>query len=252
MSEGFSAGIAARTIDLGSIGGILAGRAGFAVSGPVAAPRHFHPADRDANPTAGWDMFATEIDPATVPADPPPIVVAAAAPGIDVEAIRATAYAEGFAQGEAAGRAAAADDADALAGLASAIGRLQPFDREALAARLNQTVLHLVQTIVGEVQVSPDRLLARVRAAAGMVADATQPAILRLNPDDLALVEGRVPDPLFAIADPGVARGGLVIETKDSVVEDGPATWLAALAGALERVAPPASPVPSVPMAVAA
>ncbi|WP_414899972.1 FliH/SctL family protein [Sphingomonas flavalba] len=249
---GFLPGEGARTVDSGALGDYMAQmRAGFAAAGPGApgteggpvhfspapAPRHFSPADPGHNPTAGWDPF----DPmgerqAQTPAEAE--AEAGAAPAGE-EALRAAARAEGYAAGLVAAQQSSEHQVAAIEKLARAIAAIETFDREELAARLRQTVLFLVARLVGEIGVAPDLLAERVAAAADLLAESTEPALLRLHPDDLPLVEGRLPDRVFAIADKGVERGGLLIETKTTAIEDGPATWLAQLAAAIDRVALP-------------
>ena len=93
--------------------------------------------------------------------------------------------------------------------------------------------------MVGEIGVAPDLLAKRIDAAVKLLADSSEPALMRLNPEDLALVEGRVPERVSAIGDKTVERGGLVIETRATAIEDGPTAWLAQLAAAIDRVALP-------------
>lgn len=194
-------------------------------------PRHFSPADPAADPTAGWD-----------PLDPNP--QPAAAPFVDpVETAHAAGYAEGFAAAMAAREAAEADaarDRALIAGLLDALGRGDQIDRAAMATRLRGTVLALVERIVGEVGVSAERLATRIDAATDMLADSGESAIVRLHPDDVALVDGRLPQSMFAVGDAGVARGSFVLEAASTIVEDGPALWLEQLAQAIDRAPMPA------------
>jgi flagellar assembly protein FliH len=46
---------------------------------------------------------------------------------------------------------------------------------------------------------------------------------------------------VFPVADPAVERGGFVLETASTVVEDGPSLWLEQLGAAIETVAVPVS-----------
>jgi flagellar assembly protein FliH len=183
-------------------------------------PKHFSPASPGHKPTAGWD-----------PLDPEPAIDPAAA-----------AHAAGFAQGHAeateAAERARARDAALLADLARAL--TDGFDREGVAERLRRTVLMLVEKLVGETGVSADLLTARVEAATDLLADPQESALLRVHPDDVALLEGKLPKTVFAAGDPHVARGSFVLESASTVVEDGPALWLDQLAQAIDRV-----PVPS-------
>ena len=201
-----------------------------AASGPVSfspqGPRHFSPADPNAHPTAGWNP----LDPASGPAgfiDP-----------------LAAAHAAGFAEGQAAARAAASTartrDAAMLTDLAVALASGASVDRDAVARRLRQTVLMLVTKLIGDAGIAPELLTARIDAAAELLADQAESALLRLHPDDVALVEGRLPATIFAAGDAGVARGAFILESASTIVEDGPDLWLAQLAAAIDRVPLPA------------
>lgn len=188
---------------------------------PASGPRHFSPADPDVNPTEGWD-----------PLDPS---VAQPEPALAAEAIRKAAFADGFAEGLNQGRAR--DDA-LLADVAAALaGRI---DRDRLADGLRATVLALVTRLVGEAGVSADLLTERVRAAADLLASENESAILRVHPDDVGLLVGRVADTVFPVGDANVERGAFVLESQTTVVEDGPALWLRQLGEHLERLGVPA------------
>ncbi|KQN81523.1 hypothetical protein ASE90_13175 [Sphingomonas sp. Leaf67] len=211
-----------------------AAAAGAAASGqaPVQAtsgPRHFRPADPDSNPTEGWDPFGANAgDVAATTLDPA------------VEA-HAAGYAEGLAAAAAASQSEHARDHALLARLTEALGTATHIDREAMADRLRQTVLTLVRQIVGEVGVSANRLAARIDAAAELLADSAESAILRMHEADIPLVEGKLAKAVFPVADPAVERGGFVLETASTVVEDGPSLWLEQLGAAIETVPVPVS-----------
>lgn len=189
---------------------------GFSPADPrrPAGPRSFIPADPDSDPTAGRD-------PNTAPAVDPV----------------ATAHAAGYAEGLAA---ALADEGRDLA-LADAIARALSgrIDRDLIARQLRQTVLFLVTKIIGETGVAADILADRIDAATGLLADAAESAMLRVHPDDVALLEGRLPATVFAVGDGNVTRGSFVMEAASTIVEDGPELWLDQLAHAIERVAVP-------------
>lgn len=190
-----------------------------------AAPKHFSPADPDSNPTEGWDPFAADqARPGNGPFSDP----------------IAAAHAAGFAEGQAAARVEAeearAREAALLDQVSTALAAGAHFDRERMAGQLRQTVLHLVSRLVGEVGVAPDVLAGRIAAAVDLLADSAESALLRLHPDDVALVEGKLPATIFPVGDPHVARGGFVIESASTIVEDGPDLWLEQLAQAIDRV----------------
>jgi len=203
-------------------------------TGPVSfspqsdGPKHFAPADPAANPTEGWDPFAA--------ADPAP----APAPFVDPIA---TAHAAGYAEGMAAAIAelGATGDRDRalLAQLGEALRSDSRLDREMMARQLRQTVMFLVSRLIGETGISPDILANRIDAAAEMLADSAESAMLRVHPDDIGLLDGRLPKTVFAVADSHILRGSFVLESASTIVEDGPELWLEQLAQAIDRVAMP-------------
>ncbi|MCW3834825.1 flagellar assembly protein FliH [Sphingomonas canadensis] len=196
----------------------------------AGTPRHFSPADPEANPTAGWDPFAPDLPPANMGAFVDPI---------------AAAHSAGVAEGRAAALAelddARAREAALLDQVSLALAAGAHFDRDRMAGHLRQTVLHLVTRLVGEIGIAPDVLANRIGAAIDLLADSAESAMIRLHPDDLALLEGKLPERLFGVGDPNLARGAFVIESASTIVEDGPELWLEQLAQAIDRVPiPPA------------
>lgn len=219
---GESAGFAPAAVD-------RIGRRGF--DEPVVQPRHFTPAEPGANPTQGWDPFSADIAQA-----------AEHGPFVDpIAAAREAGLVEGRAAALAEIEAAKAREAALLDQVSDALAKGAHFDRERMAGHLRQTVLHLVTRMVGEVGVAPDILSQRIHAAVDLLADSAESALLRLHPEDVPLVEGRLPASIFPVGDPHVARGGFVIESASTIVEDGPDLWLEQLAQAIDRVPiPPA------------
>lgn len=198
----------------------------FSPKAASGGPKHFSPADRDANPTAGWDPLDPNVADATPAFDP-------------VEAAREAGFAEGLEAAAAALAETQARDRAMLAGLVEALGAAGGIDREAMAERLRDTVMALVRHLVGEVGVSAELLAARIAAATELLAGAAESALLRVHPDDVALLDGRLPGHVFAAGDPHVQRGSFVLESASTVVEDGPEHWLHQLTQAIERVAVP-------------
>ena len=195
---------------------------------PDGGPRHFTPADPDNDPTAGWDPFDAAASTPEGPSFVDPI---------------AAAHAAGYAEGVAATLAQAAADAgrDRAFGdaLSEALGGPCAFDRERVARQLRQTVMTLVARLVGEMGVAPDLLATRIGSAVDILADSAESALLRMNPDDVPLVEGRLPKTLFPVGDATIARGSFVLESASTIVEDGPEQWLEQLTHAIDRVAVP-------------
>ena len=192
---------------------------------PDAGPKHFEPADREADPTEGWDPFDTTQQTSGF-VDP-------------VATARAAGYDEGVAAALAQVAANAARDRQLFDGLVAAINDDRRIDRDRLAGHLRQTVLQLVRQMVGETEIDGDLLSRRVKLAAGMLANDAGSAVLRLNPEDLPLVDGRLPENIFAAGDAAVERGHFVLESSATIVEDGPSLWLDQLAQAIDRAALP-------------
>lgn len=238
MSE-FVAGLAARHGNAGIAAALqraFAPPVGFAARAvgergptPASQPKHFSPAEPGHNPTEGWDPFDPQAE------------LAAPAEFVDpVAAARAAGYAEGLAAARAEA-VANAQQAALLQQVSAALSAGAHFDRERMAGHLRQTVLHLVTQMIGETGIALDVLTHRIQTATDMLADSAESAILRLNAEDLPLVERHLPKTLFPVADPDVVRGGFVIESASTIVEDGPNLWLEQLAQAIDRVPiPPA------------
>ncbi len=231
-SGGFVAGFAARhEVAAGLLQAAFSPPGGFAPSDPrdrIAAagggmPRHFSPANPGSNPTAGWNPLD-----ACAPAAEQPFVD-------PVAAARAEGYAEGLADATALAGAERDRDGALIQGIAGQLSA-DRIDRAAIATQLRQTVMLLVTRVVGDVGVAADRLSARVEVAARMLADAQESAMLRVHPDDVSLLEGRLPATIFAVGDAHVARGSFVLESASTMVEDGPGLWLEQLTDAIDRV----------------
>lgn len=238
MSD-FTAGFSARTAGIAeALQAAFGPPAGFApetlrqraARGPdgfaraTDGPRHFSPADPGgAKPTEGWDPFDAH-----------------AAPFVDpVAAAHAAGYAEGLAAAREEARSTHERDSMLLVKLAAALRSDDRIDRTAVAQALRRTVLMLVTRLVGEIGVSPERLAARIDAAAETLIDSAESAMLHVHPDDVALLEGKLPGSMFAVGDAKVARGGFVLESASTIVEDGPDIWLEQLTQAIDTVAVP-------------
>ncbi len=196
----------------------------FAAQPP--GPKHFSPADRAQQPTEGWDPLDPEVDQKSTFIDP-------------VETARAAGFSEGMAHARALEREAGERNLALIEQVAQALKASDRIDRDALAGRLRETVLTLVSKLVGEIGIPADRLAGRIEAAIDLLADSAESAILRVHPDDVALLQGRLPETVFPIGDAAIERGGYILESASTIVEDGPELWLEQLTQAIERVAVP-------------
>jgi flagellar assembly protein FliH len=213
----------------------------------AARPAGFSPGDliariEEAFSAAPQPHLSPEPDPVAEPAIVEPLAAAMAeAPAVDP---LADAYQAGFDAGLAAaqaeGQAAAARDLALIENIAAALQSDERVDRERIARQLRQTVLHLVSGLIGQTGIAADLLAGRVEAAAELLTDQAESAILRVHPDDVALLDGRLPETIFPVGDATLARGSFVLEAASTIVEDGPDLWLEQLTGALDKVAVPA------------
>ena len=226
-------GLAGLGIDLGS--GPISFRARAPMPGGQPAtepagevkPRHFHPVNRAEDAPENWDPFAA-CEHGAEPA-PDPIAMA-----------RAAGYAEGVEAATAEFQALAAGqarDGQLIDGIAQALA--SRIDRELIAGQLRHTVMALVTRLVGEIGVDADRLTARIEGAVDLLTDAQESAMLRVHPDDVALLDGRLPQTIFPVGDPTIERGSFVLESASTIVEDGPRLWLDQLAAVMDKVPVP-------------
>lgn len=146
------------------------------------------------------------------------------------------AYARGLADGRSTVEAEYAAERDAIGRLAETLQSLRPEPTLPLAMLLAETVDRLVKQIAGEVEIDGLTLLARAKAAAALIGEATQPARLKVHPEDLALFQDCDLD-IPVEADLALERGAIMVETADGWIEDGPAIRLERLRAELDKVA---------------
>lgn len=149
----------------------------------------------------------------------------------------ADAYARGHADGAQAGADAARAElaaADAARHrIETALARMDAAELDAFAGRLRDTVLGLCQAVLADAALLPDALARRVAVATAMFSRASDERVIRLHPEDLALVHGQLPEDWHCEPDALLERGAIRVETAAGGVEDGPAQWRAALDEAL-------------------
>ena len=152
-----------------------------------------------------------------------------------VVAAHAAGYDQGIAEARAEAEAARAARESAWAGLTVAAARLDAEQTRALADRMRETVIALCETALAGAALDPAMLTRRVESAAAMLARADDDRVIRLHPDDLGLVQPRLPGDWAFTPDPLLPRGSLRIEGRHGGVEDGPEQWHAALVEALRE-----------------
>src|SRR5690606_14494664 len=144
-------------------------------------------------------------------------------------------YREGAAMAAEEARRAEQEREAAPVEIELAFGQLDEEDAARLCDRLRQTVLALCEAAVLPLAIDAEGLAARIERAVSMLQRAQDERVVRLHPDDLALVRDRLPASLKTEPDPGVERGGLRIDTADGGVEDGPSHWRRYLAEAFRE-----------------
>mgnify|MGYP000190280244 CR=1 FL=1 len=145
-----------------------------------------------------------------------------------LEQARIEAFAMGFDEGCRVTADANAAEAEARERLAESLALLSPAPSGMLSTMLSATVVRLVEQIVGEVEIDIDRLVQRCDTVAAFIEDNADKSALHLHPDDVLLLEGEAIG-VKMVADKGMQRGCVRLETADGWVEDGPDVRLSRL-----------------------
>ncbi len=165
------------------------------------------------------------------PAALPPV----AAPADPITEAQAGGYAAGFAEAEAAGVVRLGEALAARGKIELALALVDANVNEGLNQRLQQTVATLCGEVFAIAARDPDYLAKRIDAAAALLARAEDGRVLRLHPDDIALLAGALPEGLPVEPDPTLPPGSLRIEGTAGGIADGPEIWQRALAEALAQ-----------------
>jgi len=160
----------------------------------------------------------------------------AAEPQVDpLEEAFARGHAQGHAEALALAERRAADAEAAREQIELAFARLDEQCAAELREKLRQTVLALCEEAVAPLAIDPDGLCRRIERAVSMLRRKGDERLVRLHPDDLALIAQRLPAELAVEPDPSLERGALRIDTADGGIEDGPLQWRAILAEAFRE-----------------
>ena len=151
----------------------------------------------------------------------------------------ATAFAEGFAAGMAEAQADAEQraqlDAAARARLELSFNKLDRELADELRLRLRDTVTAMCEATIAPFAIDEDALLARIAKAVSMMQRADDERLIRLHPDDIALISDRLAAEWDVTPDPTLERGCLRVECANGGLEDGPAVWRRVIAEALQQ-----------------
>lgn len=158
-------------------------------------------------------------------------------PEMDTPDPLASAYAEGYAAGVAEANAAAEAremiDEAARRHFAFSFSKLDADLAEALRDKMHQTVTALCKSVLHPLALDAGALARRVETAVSMFVRADDERVIRLHPDDVALIAAKLPPDWQFIPDAALERGALRVETSSGGIEDGPVQWRAAITEAL-------------------
>ncbi len=151
----------------------------------------------------------------------------------------AEAWAEGYARGlgdaqEAAAQIIAEQDA-ARTRIELSLSRLDAAMQSELKDRLRETVIALCESAIAPAALDPDGLNRRVEVAAAMLARAEDARVIRLHPEDLALIAARLPEDWHFEPDAALERGAVRVEGAVGGVENGPEQWRRSIEEALRQ-----------------
>ena len=159
----------------------------------------------------------------------------------ELEAIRAAAREEGYAEGLEAGqaeghaagseegltlgRAEAAEELEHLRQLATTFGDAVTEADEAISNDVLELALHLARGMVRTAfDVKPDLILPVVREAIDYLPNLQQPALLMLHPEDALIVKSSIGHELDKsgwriVEDESIARGGCRVDTASNQID---------------------------------
>ncbi|MEY2943480.1 MAG: hypothetical protein RLY97_1494, partial [Pseudomonadota bacterium] len=126
-----------------------------------------------------------------------------------------------------------ADDNAARCRFAASYARLDAQLAEQFHSRLTTAIAALCEATLHPLTLDPDALSARATRIMALFSRADDERVLRIHPDDLALISAQLPPDWAIQPDPLLMRGNLRVETQDGGAEDGPDQWRSAIYDAL-------------------
>lgn len=166
---------------------------------------------------------------------PPPVEHNASEPHDPVADAWADGYAKGLGEAQEAAAQLMAEQEDARSRIELALGKLDAAMQSDLEDRLRETVIALCEAAIAPAALDPDALTRRVTVAAAMLARAEDQRVIRLHPEDLALIAAHLPEDWHFEPDASLERGALRVEGAAGGVEDGPEQWRRAINEALRQ-----------------
>ena len=147
----------------------------------------------------------------------------------ELEEIRKAAYQEGLSQGLEEGRKEAQNEQQSIANqLNTILNQCQQlasnFDEKVCEDLVTMTISIAKQVIRRELSIDPEQIMAVIREAINCLPSSTEKLILKLHPEDAVLVreiyqlDGELERTWKIFEDPGMQRGGCIINSESSVV----------------------------------
>jgi len=147
----------------------------------------------------------------------------------DLEEIRKAAYQEGFARGQADGKAESKSQQQSIIDsmntlLSQCQQQLGNFDEQICEQLVTMTISIAKQVIRRELSIEPEQIMAVIRDAINCLPSSSEKLLLKLHPDDAVFVRDIYnlddePDRTWKIfEDPGMQRGGCIVNSESSVV----------------------------------
>jgi flagellar assembly protein FliH len=142
-----------------------------------------------------------------------------------LEAGQAEGHAAGYEEGLALGRAEAAEELEHLRQLATTFGDAVTQADEAISHDVLELALHLARGMVRTAfDVKPDLILPVVREAIDYLPNLQQPALLMLHPEDALVVRSGIGHELDKngwriVEDESIARGGCRVDTASNQID---------------------------------
>jgi len=142
-----------------------------------------------------------------------------------LDAGQAEGHAAGYEEGLSLGRAEAAEELEHLRQLATTFGDAVTQADEAISSDVLELALHLARGMVRTAfDVKPDLIIPVVREAIDYLPNLQQPALLMLHPEDALIVRSSIGHELDkngwrVVEDDGIARGGCRVDTASNQID---------------------------------
>lgn len=147
---------------------------------------------------------------------------------------REEGYISGFEAGSLARQQADETEAEIAQTLKFKLGQIDEKLGYQLSERLREFALEICMSTLEPLAIDPKLLERRIRLALSMLNRATDKPSLYVNPQDMLLIRGSVPDEVPVLADPSLGRGDIRLEAATGGVEDGPECWRRSIREALQ------------------